>query len=199
MEQIGGIAGAGVTDAITSLQVGQAGQQWFAVRAVRADVAMASTAEVPFLKVHRDDRAGAVVHMGAVVFIFQGIGFGLDNMVNSVFPNVRGVTAQYFLMSFFTFGKLGAFILEWPQCVGNIRGLQHSVDIDADVQGGLGDVFLKGVCKMGIVGVDLGIFGQEVSRDDVGMGQEASQDISILQSGQYFHCALQVVLCLVLK
>ena len=44
------------------------------------------------------------------------------------------------------------------------------VDVDMDVQGGLGNVSLEGVRKAGIVGVDLGIFGQEISRDDVGVG-----------------------------
>jgi len=39
-----------------------------------------------------------------------------------------------------------------------------------DIQGGLGDVSLEGACDTGIVGVDLGIFGQEVSGENVGMG-----------------------------
>ena len=43
-------------------------------------------------------------------------------------------------------------------------------NIDADVQGGLGDVFLEGVRKAGVVGVNLGIFGQKVGGDDVRMG-----------------------------
>ena len=96
---------------VTSLQVWQG---WFATGAACADVAMASIAEAPFLKIYGDDGAQTIVHMGAPVFIFQGIGFGLDNAVNSVSPNVRGVTALYYLVRFFTFGNLVAAIREWP-------------------------------------------------------------------------------------
>ena len=39
-----------------------------------------------------------------------------------------------------------------------------------DVQGGLDDVSLEGAYKAGIVYVDLGVFGQEVGRDNVGVG-----------------------------
>ena len=39
-----------------------------------------------------------------------------------------------------------------------------------DVQDRLGDVFLDRAHKAGVVHVDLGVFGQEVGRDDVGMG-----------------------------
>ena len=119
------------------------------------DVAMASTAKAPSLKVHGDDGAQAIVHVGASVFIVQGISFGLNNTVNIVSPNVRRVTAQYSLIRFSTFGNLSAFILEWPQCTGNIRGLRLLVvDIDVDIQGRLGDVSLEGVCKVGVVGIE---------------------------------------------
>ena len=74
-------------------------------------------------------------------------------------------------MRFSTFGNLIATIRGWPQYTGNIRGSQHLVvDIDADIQDGLGDVSLEGACKAGVVGVDLGVFGQEVGGDDVSMG-----------------------------
>jgi len=96
---------------VTSLQ---AGQCWFAARAVCTDVAVASTAKAPFLEVHGDDRAWVIVCIGAPVFIFQGISFGLDNAFNSVSPNVRGVTTQYYLARFFTFGNLFAVKREWP-------------------------------------------------------------------------------------
>ena len=162
---------AGVTSVVTSLQVGQAGQWWFDVWAVRTDVAMASTVEAPFLKIYGDDGARAIAHMGTSVFIIQDISLCLDNMVNSVSPNVRGVTAVYFIAGLNTFGSLGILILEWPQCTGNIRGSWLlAVDVDMDVQGRLGDISLEGACKAGVEGVDLGVFGQEVSRDDVGMG-----------------------------
>ena len=110
--------GIGVTDVVTS---SQARQGWFAAGAAHADVAMASTVKAPFLKVHGDDRTWAIACMGAPVFVIQGIGFGLDNMVNYVSPNVRGVTAQYYLTRFFTFRNLIASIREWPQCIRNIR------------------------------------------------------------------------------
>ena len=71
--------------------------------------------------------------MGASVFIVQGIGFCLDNVVNSISPNVRGVTAVYFVMRLNTFGSLGALILEQPQCAGNIRRSWCLVDIDVDI------------------------------------------------------------------
>jgi len=59
----------------------------------------------------------------------------------------------------------------WPVLIAVERGSQLlAVDIDVDVQGGLGDVSFEGVHKAGIAGVDLGILSQEVSRDDVGMG-----------------------------
>jgi len=75
---------------VTSLQVGQ----WqFAVGAACADVAMASTAEAPFLEVEWDDGAQALARVGTPVFVVQGIGFGLDNMVNSVSPRGSRVTA----------------------------------------------------------------------------------------------------------
>ena len=61
--------------------------------AVYADVAMAFTVEAPFLKVYGDDGARAIARVGTPVFIIQGIGFGLDNTVNRISPNVRGVTA----------------------------------------------------------------------------------------------------------
>ena len=73
-------------------------------------------------------------------------------------------------MRFCTFGNLVAAIRGWPQCIGNIRGSRHLVDIDMDVQDGLGDIFLEEACKAGIVGIDLGVLSQEVSGDDVGMG-----------------------------
>jgi len=84
------------------------------VGAAYVDMAMASIAEAPFLKVHGDDGVRAIAHMGTPVFIIQGIGFGLDSVVNSIFPNVRGVTAQYYLVRFFTFRNLVAVIREWP-------------------------------------------------------------------------------------
>jgi len=162
--------GTGVIGVVTTLQAWQAGQWWFAVGAARTDVAMASTMEAPFLKVHGDDGVQVIVCMGAPVFIVQGLGFCLDNAVNSISSNVRGVTAVYFVMRLNTFGSLGTLILERPQCVGNIRGLWHLVDVDMDIQGGLGDVSLEGARKVGVEGIDLGIFGQEVGGDDVGMG-----------------------------
>jgi len=39
-----------------------------------------------------------------------------------------------------------------------------------DIQGGLGNVSLEGACNAGIVGVNLGIFGQEVGGENVGVG-----------------------------
>jgi len=39
------------------------------------------------------------------------------------------------------------------------------VDIDADVLGGLGDVSSEGARKAGVMGVDLGVLGQEVGAD----------------------------------
>ena len=86
MKWIGGIAGAGVTRAVFSSQA----RQWrVASRAVRADVAMASTMEAPSMQVHRDDGvwAWAIAHIGASV----DLGFGLNNAVNSISPNIRGV------------------------------------------------------------------------------------------------------------
>jgi len=81
---------AGVTGMVTSLQVWQG---WFAVGAACMDVAVASTTEAPFLEIHGDDGVQVIVCIGAPVFIVQGISFSLDNAVNSVSPNVRGVTA----------------------------------------------------------------------------------------------------------
>jgi hypothetical protein len=132
---------------------------------------MASTVEAPFLEVHGDKGAQAIVRMGMPVFVIQGISFGLDNAVNSAFPNVRGVTAQYFSARFSTFGNLFALVLEWPQCTRTIRGSWRLVvDVDMDVQDGLGDVFLEGAHKAGVEGIDLGVLSQEVGRDDVRMG-----------------------------
>jgi hypothetical protein len=44
--------------------------------------------------------------MGASV----DLGFGLDNAVNSISPNIRGVRTRYYLMRFNTFGNLVAAI-----------------------------------------------------------------------------------------
>ena len=43
-------------------------------------------------------------------------------------------------------------------------------DIDADVIGGLGDVSSEGAHKAGVMGIDLGVLGQEVGADDVLVG-----------------------------
>ena len=77
---------------------------------------------------------------------------------------------MYFVTRLNTFRSLGTLILEWPQCAGNIRGSWCLVDVDTDVQGGLGDVYLEGVRKAGIEGIDLGILSQEVGGDDVSVG-----------------------------
>ena len=69
----------------------------------------------------------------------------------------------------YTFGILAALIL-FSVRVGDNGGSRRSADIDADVLGGLGDVSLEGARKAGVMGVDLGILGQEVSADDVLVG-----------------------------
>ena len=68
-----------------------------------------------------------------------------------------------------TFGIFAILIL-FSACILDNWGLWRSVDIDADVLGGLGDVSLEGACKAGLVGVDLGVLGQEIGADDVLMG-----------------------------
>ena len=68
-----------------------------------------------------------------------------------------------------TFGILAALILFSVQ-VGNNGGSRCSADIDADVLDGLGDVSLEGARKAGVMGVDLGVLGQEVGADDVLVG-----------------------------
>ena len=100
--------GAGVTRAVSSLQAGQWG---VAARALRADVAVASTAKASPMQVHGDDGAWAwaIACMGVLVFL----GFGLDNAVNSVSPNIRGVRAKHYLMRFSTFGNLVVAIGDW--------------------------------------------------------------------------------------
>ena len=52
----------------------------------------------------------------------------------------------------------------------DIRGSQRSDDIDADVQGRLGDVSLEGAHNVGVVGVNLDVFGQEFSGENVCVG-----------------------------
>ena len=77
------------------------------------DVAMASTAKASPVQVHGDDGAQAwawaIARMGALVFL----GLGLDNTVNSAFPNIRGMRTRYYLMRFSTFGNLFALIRDW--------------------------------------------------------------------------------------
>ena len=68
-----------------------------------------------------------------------------------------------------TFGILATLILFSVQ-VGNNWGSRHLADIDTDVLGGLGDVSSEGAHKAGVMGVDLGVLGQEVGTDDVLMG-----------------------------
>jgi len=57
------------------------------------DVAMASTVEAPFLEVVLNDGAWAIAHVGMPVFLVQGVGFGLDDTVNSVSPRGSGAMA----------------------------------------------------------------------------------------------------------
>jgi len=74
-------------------------------------MAVASTAKASPMQVHGEDRvrAWAIAHMGASVFL----GFSLDNMVNSVIPNIRGMRARYYFTRFSTFGNLIAAIGDW--------------------------------------------------------------------------------------
>jgi len=51
-------------------------------------------------------RMRAIARMGASV----DLGFGLDNAVNSISPNIREVRTRYYLMRFNTFGNLVAAI-----------------------------------------------------------------------------------------
>jgi len=102
--------------------------------------------------------------------IVHGIGLGLDGTVDHVFPNICGVSTMDSKAKISTFRIFTALILECFANVGDNWGSQHSADIDMDVLGGLGDVFSKGVRKAGVVGVDLGVLGQEVGTDDVLVG-----------------------------
>jgi len=90
MKWIGGIVGAGVTRAVSSLQVQQG---WIAARAAHADMAMASTTEAPSMEVHGDDGAWvqtwAIVCMGGSFFL----SFGFNHVVNGLSPNIRGMRA----------------------------------------------------------------------------------------------------------
>jgi len=100
---IGGIAGAGVLRAVSFLQVWQWG---VAARAARMDVAMASTMEAPSIEVYGDDWARvwmwAIACMGTSFFL----SLGFDDIVNGLFPKVRGVKTQCYLTRFSTFGNL---------------------------------------------------------------------------------------------
>ena len=68
-----------------------------------------------------------------------------------------------------TFGILATLIL-FSVRVGDNWESRCSVDIDVDILGGLGDVSSEGACKADVMGVDLGVLGQEVSADDVLVG-----------------------------
>jgi len=74
------------------------------VRAACTDVAMASTAKASPIQIHGDDGAWAwaIARIGVSV----NLGFSLDNAVNSVSPNIRGVRTRYYLTRFSTFGNL---------------------------------------------------------------------------------------------
>jgi len=102
--------------------------------------------------------------------IIHGISLSLDGAVDCVFPNICGVSAMDSKAKISTFRIFTTLILE---CFANPEdnwGSQRSGNIDMDVLSGLGDVSLEGAHKVGIVDVDLGILGQEVSRNEVHIG-----------------------------
>ena len=149
----------------------QAWQGWPAVRAGGADVAVASAMEAPSLQVQGDDGAWTRArHSACDLGIVHGIGLSLDSAVDHVFPDVCGVSTMDSKAKISTFGIFTTLILEVLSNSRDDWGLRHSGNIDADVMGRLDDVSSEGAHKAGIVGVDLGILGQEVGTDDVLMG-----------------------------
>jgi len=167
-EYMNGIADAGVLRAGSSLH---ARQRSLAMRASGADVAIASAMEALPLQVQGDDEARAQMRHSACDWgVVHGIGFSLDGGVDCIFPDVCRVSAMEPMAKINTFRIFTTLILELFACVGDNWGSRHSADIDTDVIGGLGDVSSEGVRKAGVMGVDLGVLGQEVGADDVLMG-----------------------------
>ena len=123
------------------------------------------------LQVQGDDEARAWMGHGMCDWgVVHGIGFSLDGGVDGIFPDVCRVSAMEPVAKINTFGIFATLILELSSCVGDNWGSRCSADIDADVIGGLGDVFSEGARKAGVMGVDLGILGQEVVADEVLVG-----------------------------
>jgi len=168
MKYMDGIAGAGVLRTGSFLQARQGS---LAVRASGADVAIASAMEALPLQVQGDDEARAWMGHGMCDWgVVHGIGFSLDSGVDCIFPDVCRVSAMEPMAKINTFGIFTTLILKLFACVGDNWGSRHSADIDVDVIGGLGDVSSEGACKAGVMGVYLGVLGQEVGADDVLMG-----------------------------
>jgi len=127
--------------------------------------------EAPSLQVQGDDGAWTWARHGACdLSVVHGIGLSLDGAVDCVFPNICGVSAMESVAKINTFGIFTTLILELSACISDNWGSRRLADIDVDVLGGLGDVSSEGARKAGVMGVDLGVLGQEVGTDDVLMG-----------------------------
>jgi len=144
-------------DAITSLLM-----RWaIAVWAGGMNVAMASTVKALPGEALWNEKTWMVEAMFLrIELFFEFVSFGLDDTVNSILPRSGGV-----MIYFIRHGHC------WPVLVAVVRGSQLlAVDVDMDIQVGLGDVSFEGACEMGVVGIDLGILSQEVGRENVGVG-----------------------------
>ena len=135
------------------------------------DVAITSATEALPLQVQGDKGARTRARHGACdLGIVHGISLGLDGAVDHVFPNICRVSIMDSKTKISTFRIFTTLILEILSNARDNWGSWHLGDIDTDVLGRLGDVSSEGACKAGVMGVDLGVLGQEVGADEVLMG-----------------------------